>query len=101
MSTSPAATLSSREPEPDSDVFDQLSRCERMLTAKELACMLAISPKTIYSYVERNMIPYYRIEANIRFRASDVARWLRDHSCSRFALPERAKGVSGGNGRSK
>jgi hypothetical protein len=24
------------------------------------------------------MIPYYKIEANIRFRASDIANWLRD-----------------------
>ena len=78
MSASPAATLPI--PKPCSDVFDQLSHCERLLTAKDLASMLAISPKTIYSYVERNMIPYYRIEANVRFRASDIARWLRDHA---------------------
>ncbi len=77
MSTSPAAALSIAE---SPDIFDQLSQCERLLTAKELAGMLAISPKTIYSYVERNMIPYYRIEANVRFRASDIATWLRDHA---------------------
>ena len=69
MSTSPAPTIPASECRPD--IFDQLSQCERLLTAKELASMLAISPKTIYSYVERNMIPYYRIEANIRFRARD------------------------------
>jgi excisionase family DNA binding protein len=58
------------------DVFDQLAQIERLITAKELAKILAISPKTIYSYVERNMIPHYRIEANVRFRAKDVADWL-------------------------
>jgi excisionase family DNA binding protein len=91
MSTSPAATLHI----PDvADVFDHLSHCERLLTAKELAGMLAISPKTIYSYVERNMIPYYRIEANIRFRASDIARWLRDHACARLELPQSTTAAS-------
>jgi hypothetical protein len=54
--------------------FDKLSHCDRLLTAKELAGMLAIIPKTKYSYVERNMIPYHQIEANVRFRASDIVR---------------------------
>ena len=44
------------------------------MTAKGTRGLLAISPKTIYSYVERNMIPYYRIEANARFRGGDIAR---------------------------
>lgn len=77
MSTSPVAALTFAG---SADIFEQLSHCDRLLSAKELACMLAISPKTIYSYVERNMIPYYRIEANVRFRASDIAKWLRDHA---------------------
>jgi excisionase family DNA binding protein len=90
MSGSPAATLTIAEA---TDIFDQLSQCERLLTAKELAGMLAISPKTIYSYVERNMIPYYRIEANVRFRASDIARWLRGHAGPQFDIS-----VTGGVG---
>ena len=89
MSTSPAPTTAASECR--SDIFDQLSKYERLLTAKELAGMLAISPKTIYSYVERNMIPYYKIEANIRFRARDIANWLRDHGCSRLGVPEQAR----------
>lgn len=98
MSTSPAATLTIVD---STDVFEQLSHCERLLTAKELATMLAISPKTIYSYVERNMIPYYRIEANIRFRASDIAKWLRAHSCSRSERAESATFAAVPSGRPK
>jgi len=89
MSTSPAPTVSA--PGCCGDVFDQLAQCERLLTAKELARILAISPKTIYSYVERNMIPYYKIEANVRFRAKDVAEWLRDRACLRFDTAGRAR----------
>src|ERR1700716_3131285 len=92
MSTSPAPTVSA--PGCCGDVFDQLAQCERLLTAKELARILAISPKTIYSYVERNMIPYYKIEANIRFRARDVAKWLRDRASSRIEAPEAARAAS-------
>jgi excisionase family DNA binding protein len=50
------------------------------MTARELASILAVSPKTIYSYVERNMIPHFKIEANVRFRGRDVAEWLDRHS---------------------
>ena len=82
MATSPTATVSASGY--CGDVFDQLAQYERLLTAKELARILAISPKTIYSYVERNMIPYYKIEANVRFRAREVADWLRDRGCLRF-----------------
>ena len=86
MATSPAQSVP--VPEYCPDIFEQLSKCERLLTAKEVAGMLSISPKTIYSYVERDMIPYYKIEANIRFRARDVAKWLRDRASSRFDVPE-------------
>jgi hypothetical protein len=43
--------------------------------------LLAISPKTIYSYVSRNMNPYNKNEANIRIRAQDIADWLRAARC--------------------
>ena len=59
------------------DVLERLTLSERLLTAKELAELLAVSPKTLYSYVSRNMIPHYKIEANVRFRGKDVAEWLR------------------------
>jgi excisionase family DNA binding protein len=79
MSTSPTSAISSSGC--GIDVFDQLAQSQRLLTARELAGILAISPKTIYGYVERNMIPYYKIEANVRFRARDVIEWLRDRAC--------------------
>lgn len=89
MATSPNPTIS--DPRNCGDVFDQLAQSERLLTAKELARILAISPKTIYSYVERNTIPYYKIEANVRFRAREVAEWLRDRGCLRFDTSARAR----------
>ena len=59
-----------------SDPFDRLAQCNKLLTVKELAEILAISEKTIYSYVSRNMIPYYKIESSVRFRPKDIASWL-------------------------
>jgi excisionase family DNA binding protein len=63
--------------EDSTDPFERLERCHRLLTVKELAVMLAISEKTLYSYVSRLMIPYLKIESSIRFRPKDIAAWLR------------------------
>jgi excisionase family DNA binding protein len=81
MSTSPTFQIPAPESAPD--VLDQLNRSERLMTARELASILAISPKTIYSYAERNMIPHFKIEANVRFRGREVAEWLRTHASFR------------------
>ena len=67
-------------PETVSDVIERLTRSDSLLTAKELAKLLAVSPKTLYSYVSRNMIPHFKIEANVRFRGKDVADWLKRHA---------------------
>jgi excisionase family DNA binding protein len=68
------------------DVLERLTQSERLLTAKELAELLAVSPKTLYSYVSRNMIPHFKIEANVRFRGKDVAEWLRRRAACAFRL---------------
>jgi excisionase family DNA binding protein len=82
------------------DVFERLARCDRLLTARELAGILAISPKTLYSYVARGMIPYFKIESNVRFRAREVAEWLRQHSGRPVALSTKpASGTARDDGR--
>jgi excisionase family DNA binding protein len=78
MSASPAHSMSATGQA--DDVFERLARCDRLLTAKELADILAISPKTLYNYVTRGMIPYFKIESNVRFRAREVAEWIRQYS---------------------
>jgi predicted DNA-binding transcriptional regulator AlpA len=54
------------------DVLERLTLSERLLTAKELAELLAVSPKTLYSYVSRNMIPITRSKPMC---ASAVRTW--------------------------
>jgi hypothetical protein len=36
--------------------------------------------KTVYSFVSRYLIPHYKIKAKVRFRARDLATWLRHHA---------------------
>ena len=58
------------------DIFDRLGNHEKLLTVKELAGILSLSQKTIYSYVARNMIPYIKIQSSVRFRPKHIASWL-------------------------
>jgi predicted DNA-binding transcriptional regulator AlpA len=50
-----------------------------LLTAKEVEALLRIDVKTIYNYVQRGLIPYVRIQSNLRFVRSDVLAWVAEH----------------------
>jgi predicted site-specific integrase-resolvase len=39
-----------------------------------------IDVKTIYSYVQRGLIPYVPIESNVRFSKHQVRQWLEERS---------------------
>lgn len=53
-----------------------------ILTARELEALLRIDVKTIYGYVQRGLIPYVRIQSNLRFRKQDVLDWIASQSYS-------------------
>ena len=53
-----------------------------ILTARELEAFLRIDVKTIYGYVQRGLIPYVRIQSNLRFRKQDVLDWIASQSYS-------------------
>lgn len=53
-----------------------------ILTARELEALLRIDVKTIYGYVQRGIIPYVRIQSNLRFRKQEVLDWIASQSYS-------------------
>lgn len=50
-----------------------------VLTAKDLESMLRIDVKTIYSYVQRGLLPYVRIQSNLRFLRPEIEKWVAEH----------------------
>jgi predicted site-specific integrase-resolvase len=63
------------------DWRDAIHRDEpQMFTAKELEAILKIDVKTIYSYVQRGLIPYVRIQSNLRFPKQAILRWIEEQS---------------------
>ena len=51
-----------------------------LMTAKELEALLRIDVKTIYSYVQRGLIPYVRIQSNVRFVMEEISDWIKTNS---------------------
>lgn len=52
---------------------------KELLTAKEVEELLRIDVKTIYNYVQRGLIPYVRIQSNLRFLKSEIVAWVGEH----------------------
>ena len=53
---------------------------EKLLTASELEAWLDIDVNTVYGYVQRGLIPYIKIQSNVRFRRTEIENWLETHS---------------------
>jgi predicted DNA-binding transcriptional regulator AlpA len=51
-----------------------------LLTAKDLEALLKIDQKTIYRYVACGLIPYVRIQSNIRFIKWQIAKWIDEQT---------------------
>ena len=51
-----------------------------LLTAKDLEELLKIDQKTIYQYVACGLIPYVRIQSNIRFIKWQIAKWIDEQT---------------------
>ena len=51
---------------------------EELLTPRELAKILKISPATAYKWAERGVLPSYKLEGVVRFDPKDVLDFLQN-----------------------
>lgn len=65
----------------NNDSSDSLLAGTALLTAKQLAQALSISEQSIYSYASRGLIPYIKIESNLRFNPRAIRAWLAEKEC--------------------
>lgn len=72
---------------PSQRANSQAEQGAEYLTAKDLEAMLQIDRKTIYGYVRDALIPYVRIQSNLRFRRDEIQDWIEQQSYR----PRRAK----------
>ena len=46
------------------------------LNIQDLSQYLGIKPSTLYSMVERKMIPHYKVGRMVRFKLSEIDQWM-------------------------
>jgi len=49
---------------------------EKLLTISQLSELLQISCRTIYDWTHTGFIPHYKFPKGVRFKLSEVERWL-------------------------
>jgi excisionase family DNA binding protein len=52
---------------------------ERLLTAAELAALLAMSPATIIDSAAAGKVPSFKLGTAVRFRENEVLAWREEH----------------------
>lgn len=50
----------------------------RLIDIQTLSSMLSIKPGTLYDWVRKNRIPFYKMNRLVRFNYDEILRWLRD-----------------------
>lgn len=48
-----------------------------LLTARDLEAMLKIDVKTTHMYVQEGLIPYVRIQSNVKFVREEILDWIK------------------------
>jgi len=66
---------------------------ETYMTVEELAAYLKLAEQTIRRWVLNREIPFHKIKSAIRFRVSEVEKWIDENG---YELPEeRSEGIEG------
>ena len=50
---------------------------EKLLTVEQLSELIQISRSTLYEWTHCGFIPHYKLPKGVRFRISDLERWLQ------------------------
>ena len=50
---------------------------EKLLKVEQVAELLQVSKRTIYDWTHTSYIPHYKFPNGVRFRESEVDRWLK------------------------
>ena len=82
----PAPLFQSLRPVPDPD--DAPVELERLLTAREIGSYLGMTTNWVLDRWQAGDLPGYRLGGGrgpVRFRASEIERWLRDHRRGPYA----------------
>ena len=66
---------------------------DKYFTVEELSKYLQYAEKTIYKWVLNQEIPYIKINQTVRFKLSDIEKWLDEKKVS--SLPDKKNYTDG------
>lgn len=49
----------------------------KLIDVTQLSETLSIRPKTIYDWVHKKKIPYYKLEGSLRFNFDEIQKWIK------------------------
>ena len=55
---------------------------EQLKTIKDISEYLNVKERTIYSWINKGIIPHYKIESLIRFKENEINEWLSSKEVS-------------------
>lgn len=70
----PTERIYSKNQKNTEEIFDNLKG--GYVTVNDIAVILKISPKTVYDWVYRKIIPFKKINGALRFSMVEIERWL-------------------------
>jgi excisionase family DNA binding protein len=73
---------------------------ETYMTIEEVAAYLKLANQTIRKYVLNKSIPYRKVQKSVRFRLSEIERWINEGGgdCRNFSADGQQGELFGGNG---
>jgi len=60
--------------------MSEYANTEELMTVDQVAALLGMSEKAIYNRVSRRAIPYIKLGGSLRFRRSDIERWIKENT---------------------
>jgi excisionase family DNA binding protein len=58
--------------------MDNVSTTNKLITPEELASLLRMSKPSVYRLIEKRKIPFYKISGSLRFKLSEIERYIND-----------------------
>lgn len=52
---------------------------QTFLTVKEVAELLQVTRLTVYMWIRKHIIPYYKLNSRIRFKRDEFFNWLNEN----------------------
>lgn len=56
---------------------------DEILTVQEVAALLKVADKTVYTMAQKREIPAFKVRGQWRFRRADIDMWIQEQTAAR------------------